>query len=400
MTGAKILVADDSLTIQKVIKLALANEGYEIHTTSDGEETLQQLSLFRPDVVLIDVSLKGKSAFEVKREADQKSDLSNIKFVLLSSAFKQVDQQKVNDHKFSSILVKPFDPSHLRQLLQSATEHLKPKPTGNDLSDLLDTSEDLPPSFDEMNEEEDAYLHREFDLPLQPENNATLPSSFSMPPSRPQPQPKTDNAHKFLASTIEAAQDSTPHNYAVDPSLDLPFEPTEHLPKKSPRPPTTTSIQNELPSDLGTTSPKSFSRSHDEIQFLTNTTLGTEPIPEFEWSVQEPKNTKNVGSPHHSSPPSFSPPSPFNAPVSEEPNTRPNVRYQPPISNHKNSALDGSDPGHSRDATVYTLRSEEIDELIKQHVETSMAKLTKRLLPDIAERIVREEIHKLLMDPP
>src|SRR5213595_498171 len=66
MPGKKLLVADDSLTIQKVIRLALSNEGYEIQAVSDGNDAIQQISLFRPDVVLIDVSLPGKTAFEVK----------------------------------------------------------------------------------------------------------------------------------------------------------------------------------------------------------------------------------------------------------------------------------------------------------------------------------------------
>jgi len=67
MIGKKLLVADDSLTIQKVIRLALSNEGYEIQTVSDGNDAIQQIAVFRPDVVLIDVSLPGKTAFEVKK---------------------------------------------------------------------------------------------------------------------------------------------------------------------------------------------------------------------------------------------------------------------------------------------------------------------------------------------
>ena len=58
MSGKKLLVADDSLTIQKVIRLALSNEGYEIQAVSDGNDAIQQISLFRPDVILIDISLE------------------------------------------------------------------------------------------------------------------------------------------------------------------------------------------------------------------------------------------------------------------------------------------------------------------------------------------------------
>lgn len=60
MAAKKLLVADDSLTIQKVIRLALSNEGYEIQAVADGNDALNQILLFQPDVVLIDVSLPEK----------------------------------------------------------------------------------------------------------------------------------------------------------------------------------------------------------------------------------------------------------------------------------------------------------------------------------------------------
>src|SRR3954469_15648956 len=113
----KLLVADDSLTIQKVIRLALSNEGYEIQAVSDGNDAVQQISLFRPDVVLIDVSLPGKQAFEVKRAINEMADLEEVRFVLMSSAFEKVDESQVDSVKFHGRLTKPFDPAHLRQIL-------------------------------------------------------------------------------------------------------------------------------------------------------------------------------------------------------------------------------------------------------------------------------------------
>src|SRR5271163_365935 len=111
----KLLVADDSLTIQKVIRLALSNEGYEIQAVSDGNDAIQQISLFRPDVVLIDVSLPGKSAFEVKRAVNTHEDLRGVRFVLMSSAFEKIDEKQLATVIFDGRLTKPFDPAHLRQ---------------------------------------------------------------------------------------------------------------------------------------------------------------------------------------------------------------------------------------------------------------------------------------------
>src|SRR4051794_12777565 len=120
MAAKKILVADDSLTIQKVIRLALSNEGYEIQAVSDGNDALEQISVWQPDVVLIDVSLPNRSAFELKRAANEHSDLSHVKFVLMSSAFESVDEVQAAEVGFSGRLTKPFDPAHLRQIIMQA----------------------------------------------------------------------------------------------------------------------------------------------------------------------------------------------------------------------------------------------------------------------------------------
>ena len=127
MAGKKLLVADDSLTIQKVIRLALSNEGYEIQAVSDGNDAIQQVSLFRPDIVLIDVSLPGKSAFEVKRAINEHGDLDEVRFVLMSSAFEKVDEPQVDEVRFHGRLTKPFDPALLRQVLTDALAQVAAK---------------------------------------------------------------------------------------------------------------------------------------------------------------------------------------------------------------------------------------------------------------------------------
>ena len=132
--GKKLLVADDSLTIQKIIKLALSNDGYEIQTVSDGNDAIQQISLFRPDIVLLDVSLPGKTAFEVKTLVDAEGDTPLMKFILMSSAFEKIDENLCAKVGFHGRLTKPFDPPQLRQVLSSVVAIA----TANPMSSILD----------------------------------------------------------------------------------------------------------------------------------------------------------------------------------------------------------------------------------------------------------------------
>ena len=121
LNAKKILVADDSLTIQKVIRLALSGDGYEIQTVSDGKEALEQASLFRPDIFIIDVSLPVFDAYQVREQLINKPDLKNIPVILMSSAFEKVDEGRSKKLGFAGHLIKPFDPSHLRSTLLSVS---------------------------------------------------------------------------------------------------------------------------------------------------------------------------------------------------------------------------------------------------------------------------------------
>lgn len=123
LNAKKILVADDSLTIQKVIRLALSGDGYEIQTVSDGKEALEQASLFRPDIFIIDVSLPVFDAYQVREKLLNKPDLKNIPVILMSSAFEKVDEERSRKLDFAGHLVKPFDPSHLRSILLSVANY-------------------------------------------------------------------------------------------------------------------------------------------------------------------------------------------------------------------------------------------------------------------------------------
>jgi CheY-like chemotaxis protein len=128
MPGKKLLVADDSLTIQKVIRLSLSNEGYEIQAVSQCSEAIEEIALFLPDLVLIDVSLPEQSAFEVKRIVNEDPRFAQVRFILMSSAFEQVDENQVENLGFHGHLTKPFDPAHLRKILTAALQQEIPPP--------------------------------------------------------------------------------------------------------------------------------------------------------------------------------------------------------------------------------------------------------------------------------
>ena len=115
--GKKLLVADDSVTIQKVIKLALSSEHYDILTVSSGSDVLDQIQKSLPDAVLIDASLPDLNAAETKAQINKTNLSKSIKFILMYSAFEKVDEEAVLQAGFHARLIKPFDPSNLRKVV-------------------------------------------------------------------------------------------------------------------------------------------------------------------------------------------------------------------------------------------------------------------------------------------
>jgi DNA-binding response OmpR family regulator len=104
----KVLLADDSLTIQKVIKITLANQPYDITDCSSEEELFRQLPLIQPKLVFLDFNLSDKfTGYELTTKI--KSLLPSTKVLLLLGTFDTVDDASMEKCGASDKIVKPFD---------------------------------------------------------------------------------------------------------------------------------------------------------------------------------------------------------------------------------------------------------------------------------------------------
>jgi CheY-like chemotaxis protein len=89
-----LLLADDSVTIQRVIELTFADEDIQVTAVSDGEQAIQCLETAPPDIVLADIGMPGRNGYEVARFIKQSPKLAHIPVVLLTGAFEPVDQAR------------------------------------------------------------------------------------------------------------------------------------------------------------------------------------------------------------------------------------------------------------------------------------------------------------------
>jgi CheY-like chemotaxis protein len=105
-----LLLADDSVTIQRVIELTFADEDIQVTAVSDGEQAIQRLETAPPDIVLADIGMPGRNGYEVARFIKQSPRLAHIPVVLLTGAFEPVDQARAAEAGCDGVLAKPFEP--------------------------------------------------------------------------------------------------------------------------------------------------------------------------------------------------------------------------------------------------------------------------------------------------
>jgi CheY-like chemotaxis protein len=104
----KLLVADDSPTIQKVVKLAFAGEDFLVEGVERGDDALEKARALSPDLVLADVSMPGLSGYELCSRIKADPDLAATPVVLMTGLTEPLDEEDARRAGYSAHLTKPF----------------------------------------------------------------------------------------------------------------------------------------------------------------------------------------------------------------------------------------------------------------------------------------------------
>jgi CheY-like chemotaxis protein len=109
MMGSRVLLADDSVTIQKVVGIIFANEGYTLTVVDTGDAAVARARELKPDVMLVDALMPGKNGYEVCREIRQDPALAHTAILLMTGAFEVVDEEKNRQSGADEFITKPFE---------------------------------------------------------------------------------------------------------------------------------------------------------------------------------------------------------------------------------------------------------------------------------------------------
>jgi CheY-like chemotaxis protein len=120
----KLLLADDSITIQKVIGITFANEDYELTVVDNGDAALEKARRENPDLILADVFMPGKNGYELCAAVRQDPTLRGVPVLLLTGTFEPFDENKARVAGADSWIAKPFE----SQALIDRVEELLARP--------------------------------------------------------------------------------------------------------------------------------------------------------------------------------------------------------------------------------------------------------------------------------
>jgi CheY-like chemotaxis protein len=142
-----ILLADDSVTIRKIVELTFSDTDIRVESVASGREALDRMSDLRPDLVLADVVMPGPSGYELCRAIKQSS--RPVPVLLLAGTFEPFDAAQARDCGSDGHVTKPFDSRQLVERVERLLAH-SGADAPRDPTGVSAPADDLEAMFDEL----------------------------------------------------------------------------------------------------------------------------------------------------------------------------------------------------------------------------------------------------------
>ena len=347
-----ILLADDSVTIQKVVELTFMDQDYQVIAVSDGKEALERLTESRPDLVIADVHMPEVNGYEVCRQT--KESHPGLPVLLLVGTFETFDLQQANAAGADGHLKKPFESQALLK----------------EVDDLISQSAAAPAAAPAQ--EAPTQSAEPAAAPSPPEPAAPQPAAPQ--PAAPQPAAPQPAAPTPQPSPPEPPTSQAPSPQPPAPQQAAPLPPTPQLatPETAPTPPVS---KPELPQALETEFLAAPSVTPGEAS-PSFTTRPTAPRPDLSAPEMIPPTPAAE----------TAPPEPEPAPPEPEPTPPPKPAERPAAAV---AAGNGGGP----------LSDEDVDRIARRLVEllgdNILREVAWEVVPDLAEVVIKERINEL-----
>lgn len=371
----RVLLADESDTIKKVFQLALQDLNAEVKSVHSGLDVIDVATNFKPNIIFADVLLQKKNGYDICLDIKQNSQLSTTPVVLMWSSFMELDQAQFKKSLANDQLEKPFDADLLREIVQKHTSALDNNPMAQFLN--------FPKTI--STEEASAPLSvGGLDLSIPGFN----PSEIETQEPALSESPVEENTSEFNLAAILGESDPNADSDSKAPRKSLFDDLAIDFPKSA----ATTSAPKEpwKEKDLSTfliTEDKS-----DDLDKFEALNLATSPDPSEADDEKTMDIITGLGTPEFSL---------------DNDNSMDDVNLEPislsqtvfPSTEQKNTAIfseDSQTPPPKKSSTTVGLNDTEIEAIVRAHTEEVIKLQLKDSLMQIIERVVREELHRIV----
>ncbi len=221
----KILLADDSITIQKVVELTFSDGDYEVIATSNGTRAIEEIPRVKPDIILSDIIMPEKNGYELCEWVKSHPEYRHIPVILLTGTFEPFDPDRAEKAGCDAVVTKPFESQSLIQKVEELISRTKDDQTASG------GSSDEP--FAVGDERGDEPAVPPFSPPQQPEKPepiAANPPEMNAPP----PPPPLQQSPSFEMGQPDFGE-SAPFEGSESASVQ-PEESSTHFPKEEEEP--------------------------------------------------------------------------------------------------------------------------------------------------------------------
>ena len=160
----KILVADNSITIQKIVAMAFENEDAIVEGVSNGKDALDRMETFKPDIVLADVDMQDLTGFNLSKKIKNDPKFNATKILLLASDFEDFNTSLFNNSGADDHISKPFKSEDIIKKVADLISEIPSKPidksinlSSADLEEAQDSTINL--SASDLEEAEDSTIN-------------------------------------------------------------------------------------------------------------------------------------------------------------------------------------------------------------------------------------------------
>src|SRR5574341_83457 len=122
-TGQRVLVVDDETSIRRYLRAALSAQGFSIYEAANGQEAINAVVSYHPDVIILDLGLPDFDGIEVTRRL---REWSQTPIIILSVREAEIDKIAALDAGADDYLTKPFGTGELMARMRVALRHAAP----------------------------------------------------------------------------------------------------------------------------------------------------------------------------------------------------------------------------------------------------------------------------------